>query len=179
MPSDDTIAGTGPVTELDTRFSSDDAVATPWATGVQGLEQAELYWLATVRPDGRPHVTPLIAVWLDRALYFCTGPTERKAKNLVGNAHCVITTGCNSLSEGLDLVIEGDAVQVSDEAKLQRLADRYASKYEGWHFSVRDGAFYRAGRRALVFEVTPTTAFGFGKGEPSGQTRWRFTRGLA
>jgi nitroimidazol reductase NimA-like FMN-containing flavoprotein (pyridoxamine 5'-phosphate oxidase superfamily) len=139
------------------------------------LEQAEVYWLTTVRSDGCPHVTPLVAVWLEEALYFCTGPSERKAKNLAGNPHCVITTGCNSLAEGLDLVVEGDAVKVSDEAKLQRIADEYAAKYDPpFHFTVRDGVFYGEGGEALVYEVTPTTAFGFGKGQMFSQTRWRF-----
>ena len=162
-----------PFTELDSRYSSDDAAATPWATGRDLLEQAEVYWLSTVRPDGRPHVTPLIAVWFEEALYFTTGPSERKARNLEANAHCAITTGCNSLAEGVDVVIEGNAVQVSDEPYLQRLADRYAAKYD-WHFSVRDGAFHGDGGRALVFQIRPTTAFGFGKGVPFSQTRWRF-----
>jgi hypothetical protein len=40
------------------------------------------FWLSTARPDGRPHVTPFIAVWLDEALWFCTGADELKAKNL-------------------------------------------------------------------------------------------------
>jgi len=167
------MAVTNPVTELQSQFSSDDAMPTPWADALPRLEQAEVYWLATVRPDGRPHVTPLIAVWLEGALYFSTGPSERKARNLAHNAHCVITTGCNTLSEGLDLVIEGDAVQVTDEPRLQRLADQYAAKYD-WHFTVRDGAFHGDGGRALVFEVAPKTVFGFGKGEPFSQTRWRF-----
>ena len=125
-----------------------------------------------MRPDGRPHVTPLFAVWLDGALYFCTGQGERKAKNLVGNPHCVITTGCNVL-EGFDLVVEGEAVQVRNESKLQRVAEGYASKYD-WHYTIRDSAFYGEGGRAEVYEVGPTTAFGFGKGEMSSQTRWRF-----
>ena len=142
------------------------------------LEQAEVYWLTTVRPDGRPHVTPLIAVWLGDALYFCTGPNERKAKNLAENSRCVITTGSNTLSEGLDVVVEGEAINVSDEARLQRISDTFASKYgtHSWHFTVRDGAFHLegGGGRALVFEVAPTKAFGFGKGERFSQTRWRF-----
>jgi nitroimidazol reductase NimA-like FMN-containing flavoprotein (pyridoxamine 5'-phosphate oxidase superfamily) len=164
-----------PVAELEPQFSSDGVTPTAWAEARSHLEKAEVYWLSTVRPDGRPHVTPLVAVWLDGALYFCTGRSERKAKNLAHNAHCVITTGCNNLSEGLDLVVEGDAVAVSDEAKLQRVADRYASKYDPpFHFTVRDGAFYGEGGEALVYEVTPMTAFGFGKGESFSQTRWRF-----
>ncbi|MGH2617706.1 MAG: pyridoxamine 5'-phosphate oxidase family protein [Thermomicrobiales bacterium] len=162
-----------PVTELDASFSSDSATATSWNEARGRLEQAEVYWLSTVRPDGRPHVTPLIAVWLDGAMHFCTGSSERKAKNLAHNAQCILTTGCNALNEGLDVVVEGDAVRVSDETRLQRLADRYAAKYD-WHLTVRDGAFHGDGGEALVYEVAPSKAFGFGKGEPYSQTRWRF-----
>jgi pyridoxine/pyridoxamine 5'-phosphate oxidase len=162
-----------PMAELHAQFSSPDATLTPWAEARGRLEKAEVYWLATVRPDGRPHVTPVLSVWLESALYFCTGDSERKAKNLAHNAHCVLTTGCNALHEGLDLVVEGEAVQVSDEATLQRVANTYASKYD-WHFSVRDGAFYGEGGRALVYEVAPTKAFGYGKGESFSATRWRF-----
>jgi general stress protein 26 len=164
--------GNNPKTELHPQFSSEGATATPWAEANELLEKAEVYWLTTVRPDGRPHVTTLLAVWLDGALYFTTGPSERKAKNLAHNSHCILTTGCNVL-EGLDLVVEGEAVQVSDEAALQRLADKYESKY-GWHYEVRDGAFYGEGGLSVVYEVAPTTAFGFGKGDTFSQTRWRF-----
>ncbi len=176
------MAGKEPVAEQDARFSSDGATPTDWAEARRRLEDAEVYWLSTVRPDGRPHVTPLLSVWLDGALYFCTGHRERKAKNLAHNPHCVLTTGCNALDEGLDLVVEGDATQVSDDAKLRRIAEAYESKYgSAWRFTVRDGAFYhdpgslRGANpvKALVYEVVPATIFGFGKGEFS-QTRWRF-----
>jgi nitroimidazol reductase NimA-like FMN-containing flavoprotein (pyridoxamine 5'-phosphate oxidase superfamily) len=171
------MAGKEPVTELDARYSSDDARATGWDEARGSLERAQVYWLSTVRPDGRPHVTPLIAVWLDGAMYFCTGPEERKARNLEGNPHCILTTGRNSIEEGLDLVVEGDAVRVRDDAKLQRIADLYVSKYgPAWHFDVRDGAFHHQAGQALVFEVAPSRAFGFTKGEPFSQTRWRFER---
>jgi general stress protein 26 len=164
-----------PTGELQTQFSSTDATATPWSVARERLEQAEIYWLTTVRPDGHPHVTPLIAVWTDGALYFCTGPSERKAKNLAQNAHCAVTTGCNALGEGLDLVVEGDAARVGDETKLRRIAAVYETTYgSDWHFDVRDGAFHGDGGEALVYEVTPKTVFGFGKGESFSQTRWRF-----
>jgi nitroimidazol reductase NimA-like FMN-containing flavoprotein (pyridoxamine 5'-phosphate oxidase superfamily) len=170
------MTGKQPPAELHPQFSSSDATPTPWAEARSQLEQAEVYWLSTVRQDGRPHVTPLLSVWLDGALYFCTGPSERKAKNLAGNPHCILTTGRNALNEeGLDLVVEGDAVQLSDEARLQRVADAYEAKYgSDWHFAVRDGAFFGEGGRALVYEVAPITAFGFGKGTSYSQTRWRF-----
>lgn len=171
-----TAAAGDPVPELQERFSSPGAGPTPWAEARGQLERAEVYWLSTVRPDGRPHVTPLIAVWLDDRVYFCTGPDERKAKNLAANPHCVLTTGCNAIDEGLDVVVEGDAVRVVDEAVLRRAAARYEAKYgPDWRFDVEDAAFEHDGGRALVFEVAPVTVFGFGKGEYS-QTRWRFPR---
>lgn len=164
-----------PATELDPQFSSPDATATPWKEGRRLLANAELYWLSTVRPDGRPHVTPLIGIWLDDAFYFCTGPTERKAHNLETNTHCVVTTGQNALSGGMDVVVEGDAVHIRDEARLQQIADAYAAKYEPpFQFTVRDGDFAGDGGRALVFEVRPRKVFGFGKLEAFSQTRWRF-----
>ena len=171
------MTGSEPVTELDARYSSDGAVATTWDEARGRLESAPVSWLSTVRPDGQPHVTPLISVWVDDALYFTTGPDERKAENLARNPHCVLTTGCNALDEGLDIVVEGDAVRVEDDAKLQRIADAYESKYgSDWHFDVRDGAFHHEAGSAVVFEVAPVTAFGFRKGEPFSQTRWRFSR---
>ena len=74
-----------PVPELDERFSDPGAEATPWATTREVLEAAQLSWVTTVRADGRPHVTPLVPVWLDDALHFCTGPDEQKAVNLAHN----------------------------------------------------------------------------------------------
>ena len=165
-----------PVAELEPHFSSEDATATPWAESRELLATAKVYWLTTVRPDGSPHVTPIAALWLDDVLYFSTGRTERKAKNLAQNTRCAVTSGCNVL-EGLDVVIEGDAARVTDVATLRRLADEYVAKYDRlFRFTVRDGGFYVEGSESevLVYELAPTTAFGFGKGDSFSQTRWRF-----
>lgn len=165
--------------ELHQGFSSDDATATPWAEARRRLEEADLAWLSTVRPDGRPHVTPLIFVWVDDAAYFSTGPDERKAKNLASSPPCILTTGCNVLDEGLDVVVEGDAVSVSDPARLQQVAEAFAAKYlprEGakvFHAGLRDGSFLTDGT-TMLYEVRPATVFGFGKGGEFSQTRWRF-----
>ncbi|HCI79238.1 MAG TPA: pyridoxamine 5'-phosphate oxidase, partial [Ktedonobacter sp.] len=75
---------------------------------------AELFWLSTVRADGRPHVTPLVAVWHDGAIHFTATDTAQKTVNLRGNSHVVLTTGCNQ-TEGLSVVVEGDAVQITDQ----------------------------------------------------------------
>lgn len=169
----------GPVGELHPGFSSEDATATTWAEVSNALDDADLAWLTTVRPDGRPHVTPVIFAWLGGAVFFVTGPEERKAKNLERNAHCIITTGCNTLDEGLDVVVEGESAAVSDAARLRKVADALAAKYlprEGanvFHDGLREHTFIVDGK-TLLFEVRPTTVFGFGKGEEPSQTRWHF-----
>jgi hypothetical protein len=102
-------------------------------------------------------------------------PTSRKARNLAHDAHCVISTR----REALDLVVEGTAAKVGDEARLHRVAEVYMTKY-GWPVTVRDGAFYGDGAPTAgpppydVYEVIPTTAFGFPWDETFSPTRWRF-----
>lgn len=169
-----------PTATVDPRYSSEGATATEWAEGLEIVEAAPVSWVTTVRPDGRPHVTPLITVYLERALYFCTGVTERKAKNLERNPHCVVTTGCNTFDRGLDIVVEGDAVRVRDDVRLGEIAKAYESKYgRDWRFSVRDGYFHHQGLHegagpVVVFELAPVRAFGFRRGEQFSQTRWTF-----
>lgn len=172
-----------PVTALDSRFSSEGASATSWAEARGQLESAAVFWLTTVRPDGRPHVTPLLAVWLDNTICFSTGAEERKAKNLAHNTSCVLTTGCNTLADGLDLVIEGDATVVRDAAALRSIAGTYEAKY-GERFTAPDGTWSGLGDairsgNALIYRVTPTAVFGFGKGVQFNQTRWRFPQRAA
>ncbi|MXM62834.1 pyridoxamine 5'-phosphate oxidase family protein [Streptomyces sp. HUCO-GS316] len=167
---------TTPQTRVDPRYSDPQATATTWAEAEALLRQAELFWISTVRPDGRPHVTPLPAVWADGALHFCTGPEERKAKNLADNPNVVLTTGTSTWNKGYDLVVEGEAVRVTDDGRLRELAAAWEAKYGSfWHFEVRDGCFHHGAGHALVFAVAPGTVFGFGKWEPFSQTRWRFT----
>lgn len=166
---------TDPITDLDRRYSESGAAPVDWWWARQVVSDAELYWLTTVRPDRRPHVTPLIGVWLDEALHFCTGPGERKARNLDVNPAVAVTTGTNAYAEGYDIVLEGEAVPVLDVSTLVRLADGYVAKYgPQWRFEVIEGGFRGGGGPARVYRVAPVTAFGFGKG-PFTQTRWRFT----
>ena len=171
------MADSEPRGELDERFSSPGASPTRWRQARDRLSAAQVFWLSTVRPDGRPHVTPLLAVWSDDALYFTTGPDERKAKNLEQNPHCILTTGRNGLDDDLDLVVEGTAAKVDEEGELRRVADTYESKY-GSHLTAPEGTWFGLGDairggKALVYRVSPTTAFGFGKGKQFSQTRWR------
>jgi general stress protein 26 len=170
-----------PVTTLDQRFSDTDATATSWADTVKVLETAELFWISTVRADGRPHVTPLVAVWTAGALHFCTGAEEQKALNLSGNPQVVLTTGCSTWDTGLDVMVEGAAVRVTDEATLRRLAEAWTAKWDGrWTFHVGDDGFRHseeageAGDAVVcVFSVAPARILAFAKGEFS-HTSHRF-----
>lgn len=163
-----------PVTEVDPRFSDPDAVATEWTETLRVIEAAELFWITTVRPDGRPHVTPLVAVWLDEALHFCTGPQEQKALNLRANPHVALTTGCNGWEDGIDVVVEGDAVQVTDAGELRRLADAWTAKWDGrWQFEPSGGGFGQDEHAAAVYAVKPAKVLAFAKGSFS-HTRHRF-----
>ena len=134
-----------------------------------------MFFITTMRPSGRPNTCPLLAVWHDEALFFCTGETEQKARNIARNRQVTLATGNGVDAEGFDLVIEGDAVFERDEALLVLVARRWAAKFPGWNFEVRDGAFWtEGGGPADVYRVAPAKVLGFGKGDAPGQMRWTF-----
>ncbi len=163
-----------PTVELHEGFSEPTAGARPWADVVEVLTNSEMFWLSTVRRDGRPHVTPLPAIWLNGVLHFCAGAHEQKTKNLEFNPRCILTTGTNQLRSGLDAVVEGTALRVTGAAQLRELASIWKSKLD-WSFQVADGSFRDGdGRVGLVFGVAPTKVLAFGK-VPYTQTRYRFT----
>ncbi|OLF17264.1 pyridoxamine 5'-phosphate oxidase family protein [Actinophytocola xanthii] len=154
-----------PVTRLDQRFSEADTQATSWAQTRQVLEAAQLSWISTVRADGRPHVTPLVAVWLDGTLYFTTGPTEQKAVNLTTNPNVVLTTGRDTWDHGLDVMVEGQARRVTDRPTLDRLAAAWRTKWDGrWQYETTDEGFHHDGGASWVFAVEPAKVLAFGKG---------------
>lgn len=164
-----------PTAAIDGRFSDPAADPTPWAEAARVLEDAELYWLTTIRSDGRPHVTPLIGVVEDEAVHFCTGLREQKARNLEHHTQVALTTGNNAWARGLDVVVEGTADRVADRDSLQRLADAYEAKYgSDWHFDVGDGVFGTGEDAAAVFRIEPAKVLAFAK-QPHAQTTYRFS----
>jgi nitroimidazol reductase NimA-like FMN-containing flavoprotein (pyridoxamine 5'-phosphate oxidase superfamily) len=162
-----------PITTLDTRYSEEAAEAMPWTEAVVVLEQAQLFWVSSVRCDGRLHVTPVVAVWTDGALYFSSGPQEQKSRNLAADPHCAVTTGCNTWNEGVDFVLHGEVEIVRDLSQLQTVADAFGAKYgSDWAFEVNDDGTFSG--PALVYRLHPDQALGFGKGHPFSHTRWDF-----
>ena len=150
----------------------------PWSRALKQLEDAaprRSFWLATVRPGGRPHVAAVGALWVDGKFYFVSGPGTRKSRNLAQNPNCVISVSLGDL----DLVVEGTAARVTDRPTLSRIASLYAA--QGWPASVSDGAItaeYSAPSAGPapwdLYAVTPSTAFGVATAEPHGATRWSF-----
>jgi len=165
---------TAPTVELNQGFSEPGATAVPWSEVERVLSTSEMFFLSTVRGDGRPHVTPLPAIWDAGALHICTGDQEQKAKNLASRPACVLSTGTNQLHGGLDVVVEGVAVRVTGPARLRALAALWKSRLD-WDFEVGDDGFGDAdGRTGLVYRISPAKVLSFGKG-PYSQTRYVFS----
>lgn len=164
--------------KLDARFS-EATEPVSWQQVSDALATAELYWLTTVRTDGRPHITPLVGAWVDDAFVFCTGPEEQKAQNLNGSTKVAVTTGVNTWSDGLDVIVEGDAVRLTGIDVVTPLADAVREKYNGdWDFTPIDDGFGHTDESgdshiAYVFRVAPAKVLAFAK-SPHGQTTFRF-----
>lgn len=147
-----------------------------WADAAGPIAAAGTYWLSTVRPDGGPHVMPVLGVWVDEALHFSSGPSTRKSRNLARNPSCAVSAS----RSGLDIVIVGRATMVHDTAELQRVAGTYRSKY-GWEPTVRGGALHaEAGAPTAgpppwdVYVVVPETVFVLPADGDFAATRWSF-----
>ncbi|HVX46232.1 MAG TPA: pyridoxamine 5'-phosphate oxidase family protein [Mycobacteriales bacterium] len=165
---------TAPATELGP-FSAPGAHTTPWASALAILESAEVFWFSTVRPDGRPHVTPLLAVWSLDAICFTTGRQERKARNLARNPRCALTTGTNSLT-GTDVTIEGTAAIVTEPADRERAAADFRRKY-GEHLATTWSGLAEAvaAGETPLYRVAPAVGFAFGKLPISSQTSYTWS----
>jgi hypothetical protein len=163
--------------KLDTRFS-EATEPVDWPQVSDALSRAELYWLTTVRNDGRPHTTPLIGAWVDDGFVFCTGPEEQKARNLTHHTAVTVTTGINTWKDGLDVVVEGNAERLTGLDTLSRLADAIRAKYDGdWDFTPSEDGFGHTDNSgdshvAHVFRVPASKVLAFAK-SPHGQTRFR------
>ena len=169
--------------EVDPRYGGASATPPPWSEIERQLTDAQLYWIITVRADGRPHAVPLVGVWHESSFCFCTGAEEQKRRNLDSDPHVAVatgSTGAGGWDTGREVVVEGTATRVTDGATLQVLADAWSAKYgDDWRFAVRGEEFVELSRSggatesgARVYRVTPAKVLAFG-GE-HGQTRYLF-----
>ena len=94
----------------------DEAETSSWElarTRLANPEQSRTCWLATTRPDGGPHLMPVIGFWIDDAMHIVAGEGTQKARNIAADGRCVIATGSTTLPS-LDIVIEGHAEAITD-----------------------------------------------------------------
>lgn len=134
----------------------------PWKWAQERLEMSRNYWVATTRPDGRPHATAVWGVWWDNTFYFSSGRLTRKARNLAHNASCVVCT--ENAAEAV--IVEGVAQLLGNSKVLKRLVLIYQTKYNSTY-----------PEDSNVYAVQPKVAFGFieDEAEFSGSaTRWNF-----
>jgi nitroimidazol reductase NimA-like FMN-containing flavoprotein (pyridoxamine 5'-phosphate oxidase superfamily) len=141
----------------------------PWKWAAERLAKSLQYWVATVRPEERPHVMPVWGLWMDNAFYFSTGSQSRKTKNLEANPECVI---CSQDSEEA-VIVEGAAEKLRDVALIRDFLFRYEKKYK-WDMSgMADGML---SLKEPVFFVRPRVAFGlWEKKFATSATRWKFS----
>lgn len=164
-----------PTAKLDVRYSDPEAGAVAWSVALARLARAELCWIVTVRPDGRPHATPVVPVVDGDRVCFHTGRREVKAANLQKNPHAAVLVGDTEWDHGLDVMVEGVASEVTDERMLRRIAGLYRERWDGrWRLDVEDGV---AARDVAVFAIAPAKARAHAKGDPFGQTTYLFETG--
>lgn len=165
------------VTNLD-RYGN---ATLPWSRPrdqlVASTPKAETaFFLSTVGPDGRPHAAGFGAAWFDGDLYFTSGPGTRKSRDLAANPACTVSVRLADI----DLVLEGEAVRVTDRPTLEQVAALYRDG--GWPAEVGGDALtapYSAPSAGpppwYLYRLRFHTAFGVATAEPYGATRWRFT----
>lgn len=136
----------------------------PWTHAEERLTRSRNYWICTTRPDGRPHSIPVWGFWLDGALYFGTARTSRKARNLAHNPEVSV-----HLESGDDVVIlEGSAVEISDQEAVEKLDARCKEKYK-MPLTIMPG-------ESVCYRVRPRTVIAWlEKSFPTTATRWQFS----
>lgn len=134
-------------------------------------------WLATIDPDGAPHVTGVGGFWSDGAWWVVAGRSSRKARNMERDPRCTMSVAVKDA----DVVVECDAALVTDPDVVAGIAATAAEG--GWPASVDESgtaiiAEYSAPSAGPppwhVYRLTPRAATAVVTVEPGGATRWRF-----
>lgn len=147
-----------------------DEEMLPWSWASDMLGSSLNYWIATVRPNGRPHVTPVWGVWQDGKLYFEGNPDTRRGRNIAGNPEVAL-----HIEKGDDVVIlEGTVEDVPhpDATLSARLVDAWSAKYVGYR---PDPEMWEG---AGLYVVHPRLVIAW-SAFPKNATRWHFNSELA
>jgi uncharacterized pyridoxamine 5'-phosphate oxidase family protein len=140
----------------------------PWKWADDRLKKSRQYWIATTRPDGRPHVMVIWALWMDGALYFSTGSKSRKAQNLANNPRCTMCT--QNAAEAV--ILEGEVEAEKNVNRIRDFLKLYEKKYK-WDMSEMADDLLKL--KEPVFLLRPKVAFGMAeKTFSKSATRWIF-----
>jgi hypothetical protein len=140
----------------------------PWQWARDRLTRSHDYWLATVWPSGRPHVTPVWGVWRDDALWFSCSRHSRKARNLKENAYAVATTD----DPANPVIVEGEVATVLERDSIAAFAEWCDTKYE-----TRYGVEFFGASDNACFRIEGATVFGIsGQDFIGSPTKWVFSR---
>ncbi|MBV9383967.1 MAG: pyridoxamine 5'-phosphate oxidase family protein [Streptosporangiaceae bacterium] len=149
-----------------------------WDEVRQRLAAERSYWVATTRRDGRPHVRPVLAVWVSGKIYSTTSPGAAKGRNLELRPECSVT----ARGPAFDIVVEGSTAWVEDRHLLEQVASAYDSKYS-WPLTITKENMFDAPYGAptagpapyRAYEITPRLVYAFGTGDNLGVRSTRFT----
>ena len=140
----------------------------PWKWAETRLKKSRQFWIATTRPDGRPHVMVIWALWLAGKLYFSTGKTSRKARNLASNPNCTMCTDDSAEA----VILEGVVEHEQDLETIREFLRLYEKKYK---FDMSSGADDFLKLKEPLFYLRPTVGFAlWEKKFSTSATRWLF-----
>lgn len=148
-----------------------------WSEAERRLTQGGWRWLATVRPDGAPHVMPVFGVWSEPVVFVVSKDTTRKSRNLDADGRCVLTADV----DGVHLIVEGEASRVLDRDTLERASAAFEQVYDwattiaGDELDAEYGAPTSGGPPYRVYQIVPSKAFALPSAADFMPTRWRFT----
>jgi PPOX class probable F420-dependent enzyme len=106
------------------------------------LESEKNIWLATVRPNGHPHLVPIWFVWLQEHLYICTDAKSVKARNIAANPQVSF-----SLESGNSPIIGQGRAALLPQPYPTKVIDAFKAKFD---WDITTDPTYNA-----LIEITP------------------------
>jgi hypothetical protein len=141
------------------------------------FDKEKWYWVGTTRNEGRAHIRPVLAIWLNDKIYSTTSPNARKGRNLEQHNNCAIA----ARGKAMDIVVEGSTRWIDDTRILRRVVKAYKGKY-GWPVTITEENMLDAPYGAptagpppyRVYEITPKLVYAFGTRNNLGMRSTRF-----
>lgn len=117
-----------------------------WASVRTDLEEAPVYWVASTRPDGRPHVVPRDGIWLDDTWYYGGSPETVHNRNVEKNPSAVVHIG-----DGMKaIIVEGETHFVKTSLEIaEKLSEVNNVKYAHYGMTSTPETYTQGGTWAL------------------------------